>query len=88
MKTTIWRAAPTSRLPQVETTPTTATMDHADPHPHACSLTDKRRRAEPFIFFFGTLGLALIAIILVVWTAHQPVGPESAQRPAAPHADH
>lgn len=63
-------------------------MDHADLHAHAGSLADKRRRAEPFIFFCGTLGLVLIAIILVVWTSLQQVGPNSAQHPAAPHAGH
>lgn len=63
-------------------------MDHADPHTHACSRADQRRRAEPFVFFFGTLGLVVIAIVLVVWTSHQQVGPDTAQRPAVHPAEH
>jgi hypothetical protein len=58
-------------------------MDHADP---ACkALHDKCRKAEPFIFFFGTLFLVGIAIALVVCESQRQVGPESAQRTISVH---
>lgn len=61
-------------------------MDHADSHAPARSPAERRRRAEPYVFFFGTMGAVLIAIILIIAKSHEQVGPDSAQRPAA--ADH
>lgn len=56
-------------------------MDHAESHAPARTPAERRRRAEPYVFFFGTLGAVLIAIILIIVTSHQQVGPDTAQRP-------
>lgn len=54
-------------------------MDHADHASCSHDLTGTCRKAEPFLFFFGTLAAVLVAIVLVVVEANTPYGPASAQ---------
>lgn len=67
-------------------------MDHADHHSCSHDLAEKRRKLEPYIFFFGTLAAVLVAIILVVVEANTQYGPDSAQpihtSPAHHHGHH
>lgn len=63
-------------------------MDHAESHP-ACSRAERRRRAEPYVFFFGTMIAIALAIALVCYEAYfSPVGPKSAQPQDAPIHHH
>jgi len=58
-------------------------MDHQAPAGSCCSnLAEKRRKAEPFIFFFGVLIVIAIGICLVTREAYTEAGPASA------HAQH
>ena len=58
-------------------------MDHHAPTGSCCTnLAEKRRKAEPYIFFFGVLLLVALGICLVTREAFTEAGPVSA------HAQH
>jgi hypothetical protein len=59
-------------------------MDHTSPQSHCCA--EKRRKAEPYIFFFGTMLLVAFGIALVVCNSRHDIGPRSAQPAGASQA--
>lgn len=62
-------------------------MDHSHAPAGSCcaAFAEKRRKIEPYFFFFGLLSLIGLAIALVTCEAYSQVGPDSAQSAPAHH---